>query len=543
MKKTVAALLIQHLKKFGVRYVYGIPGKSVVPFVLEMEKNEMSFILTRHESGAGFMAGGYALQNGTFGVALGTSGPGGTNMLTSAGQAMAFHLPVIFITGHPSMSGTGKALGQDSTFFGTDLVKMFEPVTLFSARIERGDLFPLYFRHAIEKAWTGRKGPVHLSIPADVFMEEIESFDVVLPPASSIVSSRLDEVSAAIQKAKNPLLFVGKGVHLSRAYDEVKELSLRFSIPIVTTPGGKGSVRSDHPSYLGPFGLGGTEEATNYLKMDVDLLLVLGTKLSDMSLAGFTPEMYPEQIIHFDINPGFVGKSIPCPTIAIIGDIKENLKLLLSNHSKVDHRNSSFYKNDSAETQEIDPNQEYISASSAVQLLRELLPPEAILFGDDGSHTFYAIRYFDILQEGTFFFDDVFGAMGNGIGYSIGAKMASPQVPVVCLTGDGCSLMHGTEISTAACQNVPVIFVVLNNGRIDMVDKGMRYNVGRAVGTIYESPANIQLFAESLGAASFKCTKEEEIKKALTFALKHEGPTVIEIMVDPEEIPPTMNRG
>lgn len=543
MKKTVAALLIQHLKKFGVRYVYGIPGKSVVPLVLETEKNEMPFILTRHETGAGFMAGGYALQNETFGVALGTSGPGGTNMITSAGQAMAFHLPVLFITGHPSMSGTGKALGQDSTFFGTDLVKMFEPVTLFSARIERGDLFPLYFRHAIERAWTGRKGPVHLSIPADVFMEEIEAFDVDLPPSSSIVSTRLDEAASSIQKAKNPLLFVGKGVHLSRAYEEVKELSLRFGIPIVTTPGGKGTVRSDHPGYLGPFGLGGTEKASDYLKMGVDLLLVLGTKLSDMSVAGFTSVMVPGQIIHFDINPSFIGKSIQCPTIPVIGDIKENLKVLLSNHSNAVHRDEFIYTKNIADNHEKEYNKEYISARSAVQSLREMLPPEAILFGDDGSHAFYAIRYFDILQEGSFFFDDVFGSMGNGICYSIGAKMASPQVPVVCLTGDGCSLMYGTEISTAVCQNVPVIFIVFNNGRIDMVDKGMKYNVGRSVGTVYETPVNMKLFAESLGADSFRCTCKEEIKEALAFALNHEGPTVVEIMVDPEEIPPTMNRG
>ena len=133
--------------------------------------------------------------------------------------------------------------------------------------------------------------------------------------------------------------------------------------------------------------------------------------------------------------------------------------------------------------------------------------------------------------------------MGNGIGYSIGAKMAKPNIPVVCLTGDGCTLMYGTEISTAVCHDVPVLFVVFNNGRLDMVDKGMRHNVGRAVGTVYESLVNIQLFAESLGATAFKCTKKEDIEKAITFGLQHQGPTVIEILVDPDEVPPTMNRG
>lgn len=542
MKKTVAALLIEHLKKFGVQHVYGIPGKAVVPFILELENKEMPFILTRHESGAGFMASGYALQNGTLGVALGTSGPGGTNMLTSAGQAMAFHLPVLFITGHPTIKGTGKALGQDSTLFGTDLVKMFEPVTLFSARVERGDLFPIYFKHAIEKAYTGRKGPVHLSIPFDVFTEEIEPFDMELPEPVSMISTRVNEVIPLIEKAKKPLLFAGKGVHLSHTYDEIKELSLRFGIPIMTTPGGKGTVRSDHPGYLGPFGLGGTEEASDYLKEGIDLFIVIGTKLSDMSLAGFTPDMYPEQIIQFDIDPTFVGKSLPVPTIGVVGDAKENLRWLLVKTSS-DHKDPAFEQIILRKTSVMYSEKGYISAARAVQVLRENLPVETILFGDDGSHTFYAIKHFDILQEGTFFFDDVFGTMGHGIGFSIGAKMANPQQPIVCLTGDGCTLMYGTEISTAVCHHVPVIFVVLNNGRLDMVDKGMRRNAGRAVGTVYETPVNIQLFAEALGAVSFRCIKEEEIKQAIAAALKNQGPTVIEVIVDPDEIPPTMSRG
>ena len=543
MKKTVVTLLIEHLKKFGVEYVYGVPGKSVVPFILELDKSEIPFILTRHEAGAGFMASGYALQDGTLGVALGTSGPGGTNMLTASGQAMAFHLPVLFITGHPTIKGTGKALGQDSTLFGTDLVKMFEPVTLFSARVERGDLFPIYFQHALEKACTGRRGPVHLSIPSDVLTEEIESFNINLPEPYSVVSNRIDEALSIIKKAKRPLLFVGKGVHLSRTYEEIKELSLRFGIPIITTPGGKGAVRSDHPGYLGPFGLGGTEIATNYLNSGVDLLLVVGTKLSDMTLAGFTPYMYPKQMIQFDIDPTFVGKSLPVPTFPVIGDAKENLKLLLSKTSRKVYQDNSLQQVASAKAQDTYSNKGYILASRAIQVLRENLPAETILFGDDGSHSFYAIQHFDILQEGTFFFDDVFGSMGNGIGYSIGAKMAKPNIPVVCLTGDGCTLMYGTEISTAVCHNVPVIFVVFNNGRLDMVDKGMRHNVGRAVGTVYESLVNIQLFAESLGATAFKCTKEEDIEKAITFGLQHQGPTVIEVLVDPDEVPPTMNRG
>jgi acetolactate synthase I/II/III large subunit len=538
--KSIATILVEHLKSFQVTHAFGVPGKAIVPLLLAMEKNELDFVLSRHESGAGYMAGGYARQNNTLGVAIGTSGPGGTNLLKSAGQAKAFNLPVLFITGHPSVKESGRAMGQDSSVFGTDLVKMFEPVTLFSARVERADQFPLYFQHALETALTGRKGPVHLSIPADVLMEEIEPFTLTLPHLQQPVSPYMNEVKSLLEHAKKPLLFLGKGVHISQAYDEVKYLSLQYNIPVITTPGGKGTIRTDHPGYLGPFGLGGTQAASDYLNEGVDLLIVIGTKLTDMTLAGFTANMYPKQVIQFDIEPTFVGKSIPVPTLPIIGDAKVNLQAILD-PAILEIAATSLVERETIIIP--DSPTEKISAVTAVKLMRKHLSAETILFGDDGSHTFYAIQHFDIEQEGTFFADDVFGTMGHAIGYAIGTKFAHPKQPIACLTGDGCMMMHGAEISVAVCHDLQIPFIVFNNGRLDMVDKGMRYNLGRSIGTVYEYPANLSLFGESLGAAAFRCFTEEEVEAALVFAQTYYGPTVIEIMVDPEEIPPTLKRG
>ena len=538
--KTIATILVEHLKSFQVTHAFGIPGKAVVPLLLAMEKNDLEFVLSRHEAGAGFMAGGYSRQNNSLGVAIGTSGPGGTNLLTAAGQAKAFNLPVLFITGHPSVKESGRAMGQDSSIFGTDLVKMFEPVTLFSARVERGDQFPLYFQHALETALTGRKGPVHLSIPADVLMEEIEPFTLTLPHLKQPVSPYMNEVKSLLEQAKRPLLFLGKGVHISQAYDEVKYLSLQYNLPVITTPCGKGAIRTDHPGYLGPFGLGGTQAASDYLNEGVDLLIVIGTKLTDMTLAGFSPNMYPEQVIHFDIEPTFIGKSIPVPTLPIIGDAKINLQAILD-PAILESAATSLVERETLEA--ISSLTEKISAVTAVKLMRKHLSSETILFGDDGSHTFYAIQNFDIEKEGTFFADDVFGTMGHAIGYAIGAKFANPEQAIACLTGDGCTMMHGAEISAAVCHGLQIPFIVLNNGRLDMVDKGMRYNLGRSVGTVYEYPANLSLFGESLGAAAFRCFTAQEVEDALVFAQTYNGPTVIEIMVDPEEIPPTLKRG
>jgi acetolactate synthase I/II/III large subunit len=178
--------------------------------------------------------------------------------------------------------------------------------------------------------------------------------------------------------------------------------------------------------------------------------------------------------------------------------------------------------------------------------MRYALPEDAIIFGDDGSHSFYGIKYFDIYKPGTFFFDDIFGAMGNGIGYSIGAKLAAPEETIVCLVGDGCMFMHGTELSTAYNYNSPVLFIVLNNGRLDMVEKGMQKMIGSSIGGVYETPLNVTKFAESMGLEAFTCYNSTEltdsIKEALHKIEVKNKPIVIEVLVDEHEIPPTMGR-
>lgn len=545
--KKVAVLLAEHLKRWGTDHVFGIPGKPVVPLLVELEAQDIRFVLTRHESGGGFAASGYTvLQEETLGVAIGTSGPGGTNLLTAAGQAKAYHAPTLFITGQPSVKDAGKALGQDSSIFGTDLVRMFEQVTLFSARVDRGDQLEMYLRHAVEKATTGRKGPVHLSIPMEVLMEEIPSFTMDFPSVKpTFTSNQLSEVVTRLGDAEKPVLFLGKGVHSSKAYEEVKWLAERWKIPVMTSPGGKGTFVTNHPFSLGPLGLGGNEEATRYLEGGVDEMIVIGSKLSDMSLAGFSAPLYPQHVIQFDYDSTFIQKSLPVPTLNILGDARENL-LELKRLTEAVEVGSTVARREFQKTRDLSEEKLFSSDISAKQALKELrnhLPGDTVLFGDDGSHTFYAIKHFDIYEPGTFYFDDVFGAMGHAIGYSIGAKVASPGKTIVCLTGDGCTFMHGAEIATAVDERLPLLFAVLNNNGLDMVDKGMKKMLGHAIGSTYQAGLNVKAFGESLGAKSFRCKDAEDIKLTIEEALTNKtGPSVIEIMVDPEEIPPILNR-
>lgn len=546
--ETVSSILANHLKKWGVSHVFGIPGKAVVPLIVEIDNKGIEFVLSKHECAAGYEAAGYALFS-RIGVAIGTSGPGGTNLVTAAGQAKASHIPIIIITGHPSISDAGKALGQDSTPFGTDLVEMFRPVTKFSTRIERGDQVESILTHALEKAFSGVKGPVHLTIPADVLLEKIVPFSIDLPEPQHLVTNRIEEVIDIIHTAKRPVMFLGKGVHSSSAYEETRIIAEHWNIPVMTTPGGKGTFVSNHPLSLGAFGLGGHDIAHEYIDHGVDVMIVMGTKLSDMSLAGLMIEQYPLKVIHFDYDHTFVGKSLRVPTYFVPGDLKSNLQLMISHimNQTIKLKNEAVVFQAATLEQELDGGMEnglFMSAVNAMEVINEILPDETIIFGDAGSHSFYAIKHFDIKEPGTFFFDDVFGAMGHAIGYSIGAKLAKPNKPIVCLTGDGCLLMQGSEISTAVNSNSAVLFIVFNNSGLDMVDKGMKSRLGKSVGTTLEHSVNVAEFANSMGALAFKCQTSTQLRKALEEALMNpHQPVVVEIIVDSDEIPPTMRRG
>ncbi|WP_026886003.1 thiamine pyrophosphate-binding protein [Clostridium beijerinckii] len=542
--KRISSILASNFRKWGVSHVFGIPGRPIESLIMELYKQDINFILSKHESGSGYAAAGYSLINRKLGVALVTSGPGGTNALTAAGQANAYHVPVLFITGQQSMHNVGKAMGQDSTIFGTDLVRMFESVTKFSARVERADQFKLYLQHALEKAYSGVKGPVHLSIPMDILDEEIDQFELDLPNnMDKLISSRLDEFVNKLDNARKPVILAGKGIHSSLAYEEVKSLAEIWDIPVMTTPGGKGTFAENHPLSLGALGLGGTDKSSEYIKEDIDLMIVIGSKLSDMSLVGISPDNYPKEVVHLDYDNTFIEKALLVQTLPITGDIKANLQLVLD-EIKDRRRNKYTLLEENYEFKNsIKGNSKYLSSAHSMEIIRKGLPDDAIVFGDDGSHSFYAIRYFNIRKPGTFFFDDVFGAMGHAIGYSIGAQLATYNSRIICITGDGCTFMQGTEISTAANYNIPVTFIIINNGRLDMVDKGMKKNLGHAVGTTYSVSLNAKKFGESLGVKSYRCCNEFELKKALEISNLHKEAILIEVMVDPNEIPPTMKRG
>ncbi|MEK3792632.1 thiamine pyrophosphate-binding protein [Paenibacillus sp. FSL R7-0204] len=538
--KTVADYMAEALHNLGVTHSFGIIGKSICPIALKMVDYGIEFIPGRHESSSGFAAGGYALKTGSLGVAFGTSGPGGTNLLTAAAHAKANNLPVLFITGHQSIKELGIPQCQDSTSYLADLADMFRPATLFSKLVERGDHFSTIFNHALSIALADRKGPVHLCIPFDVQTERLTECRIVLPEREGLVSyQNYDRVISEINQSASPLIIAGKGVNRSGAHQELVQLAETFNIPVVTSPGGKGAIAYDHPLYHGPVGVGGSSHGDELLN-NSDLFIVLGSRLSDMTICNLKPENHPQQLIQFDVDPTFVGKILSSSTIAVGGDLRDNLALYLQ---KLDP--STVTKHEI--TISNDYNDELpvlagLSLASVMSTMSELIPYNSSVFVDDGSHGFNAVKWFNVRRPGSFIFDAYFACMGNSIGMAIGAKAASPGETVFCITGDGCFMMLGAEINTAVCKDIPVIFIVVNNMQLDMALKGMEKTTGRIDGTIFEVPMDAVKFAESLGAAGFRCETQEEFAAAIREAIALNKTSVIELLTDRDEMPPTAHR-
>ncbi|MEK3716118.1 thiamine pyrophosphate-binding protein [Paenibacillus sp. FSL R7-0333] len=538
--KTVADYMAEALRNLGVTHSFGIIGKSICPIALKMVDYGIEFIPGRHESSSGFAAGGYALKTGSLGVAFGTSGPGGTNLLTAAAHAKANNLPVLFITGHQSIKELGIPQCQDSTSYLADLADMFRPATLFSKLVERGDHFSTIFNHALSIALGDQKGPVHLCIPFDVQTERLAECRIVLPEREGLVSyQNYDRVISAINQSARPLIIAGKGVNRSGAHQELVQLAETFNIPVVTSPGGKGAIAYDHPLYHGPVGVGGSSHGDELLN-NSDLFIVLGSRLSDMTICNLKPENHPQQLIQFDVDPTFVGKILSSSTIAVGGDLRDNLALYLQ---KLDPSTVTRHEItiSNAYNDEL-PVLAGLSLASVMSTMSDLIPYNSSVFVDDGSHGFNAVKWFNVRRPGSFIFDAYFACMGNSIGMAIGAKTASPGETVFCITGDGCFMMLGTEINTAVCKDIPVIFIVVNNKQLDMALKGMEKTTGRIDGTIFEVPMDAVKFAESLGAAGFRCETQEEFAAAIREAVALNKAAVIELLTDRDEMPPTAHR-
>jgi acetolactate synthase-1/2/3 large subunit len=567
-EKTIAEILIEYLVLEGVEYVFGVSGGTIVPFLDALDKDtRIRFIMTRHESGAAFMADTYARLTGRLGVCLSTAGPGATNMVTGVSCAHRDGVPVLAITGQPATHTTGKGAVQESTDFGVNVVEIYEKCCGLSALVYDPVVFPQMITRALRTALGEHRQAVHLSFPADVSSHLCPSFEIPDSPSmyrvsySGVDREPLKKATRLLLAHEKCALLIGEGAP-PQAAPLLIELAETLSAPVLTTPSGKGCFPETHPLSLGVFGFAGHPRTKRLLHEEKpDALFVIGSRLCEMSTESWDPQLSPNRcLIQLDQDAQNIGLNFPV-SVGIVGNIVTALKVMLNQIREIltsdvvvragfqvmrEKRDEDlkFFKRDTPAI--LDP-EGFVSDCVPLKpqrLMNDLsssLERDAVIIADTGNSFAWCLHYLVIDPPRRFLIPLSYASMGYGAAGVVGAAIACPGRQVVTVTGDGSMLMFGNEIHTAVQYKIPCTWVVLNDGGWGMVDHGIRALTGRSFAGRFPR-VDFARMATTLGARGFRVTQPGELRGALEQARRFEGPTVIDAVVDEAEVPPFLER-
>jgi acetolactate synthase-1/2/3 large subunit len=548
-----AEYLVEALADAGVRYIFGVIGGAVVPLFTATVGRRAQIVMAKHEAGAAFMADGYARASGGLGACVGTSGPGATNLLTGVAAAYADSIPIVVLTGQVATKAFGKGALQESSTEGADIVEVFKQVTRYSTLAFRADRLPSIWHKALRMALGARPGPVHLSIPADVQEQAIQTPVKVTPAAHRTRTydrAAIKQAALQLLRARRPAILAGHGAILSDASDEIRAVAEMLEIPVATTPKGKGAFPEDHRLSLGPFGYSGSPLAEwHLLESGVDVLLAVGTSLSEWGTLGWDRRLQPsEALLHLDIDPYEVGKNYHV-TVPLIGDAKSGLTELAYEIRRQRQRYLHWRRGNGKldpppnrprvlNAAALDSDAVPIKPQRLMRDLQEALPRDTMVFVDGGANRSWAIHYWQSIYPRTFFCATGMASMGFGVAGAIGGKFAAPDRVVLSITGDGGFLMNGMEVSTAVHYGKQVIWVVLNDAGYGMAYHAARLRKISDVGTRYPR-VDCAKIAEGLGAQAFRIREPGEINRELVQRILASGrPTVLDVEIDPDEVAP-----
>jgi acetolactate synthase-1/2/3 large subunit len=548
-----AEYLVEALADAGVKHIFGVIGGTVFPFFTATVGRQAQIVMAKHEAGAAFMADGYARASGGLGACVSTSGPGATNLITGVAAAYADSVPIVVITGQVATKSFGRGAMQESSTEGVDIVDVFKQVTRYSTLVFRADRLPAVWHKALRMALGGRPGPVHLSLPADVQERPIERLGRLTPVVHRPQThdrAAIKQAALHLLRARRPAILVGHGVVLSDASDEIRALAEMLEIPVATTPKGKGAFPEDHRLSLGPFGYSGSPLAQWYLlESGVDVLLAVGTSLSEWGTLGWDRRLQPsEALLHVDIDPYEIGKNYPV-TVPVIGDAKSGLTELCYEIRRQQQRYLHWRRGNGKlappadrprflNAATMDSNAVPIKPQRLFRDLQDALPRDALVFIDGGANRSWAIHYWQSFHPRTFFCATGMASMGFGVAGAIGGKFAAPHRVVVSITGDGGFLMNGMEVSTAVHYGQQVIWVILNDAGYGMIHHALRMMKRPDVATRYPR-VDCARVAEGLGAQAFRIREPGQINREFIQKIVASGrPTVLDVEIDVDEVAP-----
>ena len=543
-KMSGARATVEALEKEKVEYIFGMPGGANLPFYDALWDSKIKHVLVRHEQLGAHMADAYGRVSRKAGVCSATSGPGATNLVTGIATAFADSSPVVAITGQVAKSMTGK-----SGFQETDVVGVLTPVTKYTLQPLSAAEIPSAVKKSFYIAQTGRPGPVLLDIPKDVQQEEAE---ITFPDSIEIRGYRpsvpvdyqdIERAADMLVKADRPLLFGGGGIRIANASLQFKAIAELLVAPVITTLQGKGTFPEDHPLSVGPIGMHGRAEA-NKLVGECDVLLAVGVRFSDRSTGNFSEFAPDAKIIHIDADPTEFNKN-KLVTLCILGDANRVLSMLFDalvrrmskrtednawlarlNQIREEMKGIPAYKDSYAE----------LSGPRIVKLMRDILPPEAILTTGVGRHQMWCEIHYRVMRPRTWVTSTGLGTMGFGLPAAIGAKFAMPSVPVVDFDGDGSFVMTEQALATAVEEKIPVVAIVMNDRSLGMVEQWQRlmYN-RRFIGIRFQNLPDFVKLADSYGVQGTRVGSLDEFGKALREGIRGDSPTLIEVPVSHEE--------
>lgn len=623
---SAADLILHYLEQIGVEYVFGIPGGGIEPLYNALARSQRRGgprpVVARHESGAAFMADGYARETGKLGVCCTTTGPGATNMITGVASAYMDHIPLLAITAQTSLKTFGRGAAQESSCTGVNTVAMYQHCTRYNTLVSHAEQLERKLISAITTAMHPPYGPAHLSIPLDILRAPLTinpaiKLQALLTPSNAVDDGAVYQLYRTLYSARNIVFVLGAGA--SQAIDSILELAILVNAQVVTTPDGKGLVSSYHPQYRGVCGLAGHSTAHTILKSkSVDVNVAIGTSLDEQATNGWEPStLLSEKTTFIDTTPLYFARS-PMARHYFSGNIKGLFERLLvrcqgirkrergedgppSQHTQesrlqdipiipferratgnlrrqdrssdsfkgvihiysqerrneADRRRSSAAPPTARRFKLIDEDK-YLSEATPIKPQRlmydlsRLFPPNTRFLADIGNSFLWVIHYLHPFNRrvigdrspshGMVRLGMGFASMGWSIGAAVGTALAAPGNPVVCITGDGALLMSGQELTTAVQEKLPVIFVILNDAALGTVKHGQQMAGAELIG--FDLPRiDFVAYAKAMGAQGYSIHSPQDMAELDIKALcKRAGPTVLDVHIDLNEVPPIEER-
>lgn len=577
--REAADIIVDYLEQLGVEYVFGVPGGAIEPLFNALARSARRggprIVVARHEAGAAFMADGYARNSGKLGVCCATTGPGATNLITGVASAYENHIPMLVITGQTALTSFGRGALQESSCTGVNTVGMFEYCTRYNTLVSHLDQLEHKLAAAIMTAFQSPAGPCHISLPLDVLRNPVTTSspsynlcDLIKPDKSHDPDS-ITILKDELAQARGVVFVIGEGAGAS--VGTILEIAFAIQAKVIVTPHGKGFVSPYHPLFCGVIGFAGHDSAIQaLLNRNIDTIVAVGTALTELATDGWSTDLIlNRRLIHVDAIASNFTKS-PMARLHVQGSLSTVFEKL---EQKLRSGNIGLWPRSATTTDPARPqvaqlrripNVTYIDAqkitSDATPIkpqrlmydLPRLLPPNTHYLLDSGNSLSWAVHYLHPhdrrlagrrTASGSIFWTCLeYAAMGWAIGAAVGTAMSKPGTPVVCITGDGSMLMSGQELTVAIEQKLTVIFIILNDSALGMVKHGQRMSGAEPIG--FELPrVNFAALANALGAPGIIIESPQDLADLdINSLCSRPGPTLLDVRVDPEEIPPIGSR-